>query len=185
GGGFWGAAEALGIGIGEFVEFLDVEDPAGHEVDDDHDDADDRACEDAVDARGHRPAARVAARRIQQGDPEDAGDDPGPAGADVGRDHGVDAVVAKVSFGQDVGGDQLDDVDGGDDQGDQVRDGFDGHQWGQRIGQTQRRECGGDLDDHRDGCVFGCIEHAQQVEVRRPKRHPEGEEQEYLGDRVG
>src|SRR5699024_10420065 len=133
--GFGAAAQAVGDGGGELVEFGDFEDAAGHQVDGDHDGADDGTGYGGVGDGAHGPAAAVAAHGVEQCYTDDAGDDGGPAGADVGGQYGFGAVVAEVAFDQDVGERQLEDVDAGEDQRNQVGQGFHGDERGDAVGQ--------------------------------------------------
>src|SRR5699024_12830747 len=109
------ALEAVGDGVGELLEFVDIEDPAGNEIDDDHDDANDPTSDDRIADRGHGPACGGATHGRGQGDTEDPGYDRGPAGPDISAHHFFDPVITERSFDQDVGQCQLEHMDHGED----------------------------------------------------------------------
>lgn len=78
------AFQPAGDGVEELIKFGDIEDPAGHQVDGDHNGSGETARDDGVGDRAHGPAARVPAERIEQRETEDPGGNGCPPGPNVG-----------------------------------------------------------------------------------------------------
>src|SRR5699024_11483547 len=67
------AFQPVGDGVEELIKFGDIEDPAGHQVNGDHDCSDQSARDHGVGDRTHGPAARVPAPRGEQRGTENTG----------------------------------------------------------------------------------------------------------------